>query len=75
MFIPLEMRRDLRDVTVPGADGRQVPLVASERTVFESTATYGRESPPRRLPVYHPPAKSGARKPATRPHDMGEFIF
>jgi len=52
MFIPLEMRRDLRDVTVPGADGRQVPLVASERTVFESTATYGRESPPRRLPVF-----------------------
>jgi len=52
MFIPLEMRLDLRDVTVPAADGRQVPLVASERTVFESTATYGRASPPRRLPLF-----------------------
>jgi len=46
MFVPLEMRRYLRDVTVLGADGREEPLVVSERTVFESTATYGRDAPP-----------------------------
>jgi hypothetical protein len=46
MFIPLEMRRHLRDVRVLDADGREVPLVLSERTLFESSATYGRETPP-----------------------------
>ncbi|MBE0594564.1 MAG: DUF4105 domain-containing protein, partial [Gemmatimonadales bacterium] len=46
MFIPLEMRRYVRDVMVPGADGREEPLVLSERTLFESTASYGRDTPP-----------------------------
>jgi hypothetical protein len=52
MFIPLEMRRHLRDVTVPGTDGRDEPLVVSERTVFESTASYGRDTPPNWLPAF-----------------------
>jgi hypothetical protein len=52
MFIPLEMRRSVRDLTVPGADGREEPLVISERTVFESTASYGRDAPPDWLPGF-----------------------
>lgn len=52
MFIPLEMRRSVRDITVPGADGREEPLVLSERTVFESTASYGRDTPPDWLPGF-----------------------
>ncbi len=52
MFVPLEMRRYLRDVTVLGADGREEPLVLSERTVFESTVSYGRDTPPNWLPAF-----------------------
>ena len=52
MFVPLEMRRYLRDVTVLGADGQEEPLVLSERTVFESTVSYGRDTPPNWLPAF-----------------------
>ena len=52
MFIPLEMREYLRDITVVGPDGREEPLVLSERTLFESSASYGREAPPRWLVVF-----------------------
>ena len=38
MFLPLALREHVRQVTVPGPDGTRVPLVASERTLFESTA-------------------------------------
>jgi hypothetical protein len=52
MFVPLEMRRYVRDVTVLGADGQEEPLVLSERTVFESTVSYGRDTPPNWLPAF-----------------------
>ena len=52
MFIPLEMHRYVRNLTVPGTDGHEEPLVISERTVFESTASYGRDTPPDWLPGF-----------------------
>jgi hypothetical protein len=52
MFLPMEMRRHLRGVTITGPDGRPVPLVASERTLFESTATPPPPIPPRWLARY-----------------------
>jgi hypothetical protein len=52
MFLPMEMRQHLRGVTVPGPDGRLVPLVASERTLFESTAAPPPPVPPRWLARY-----------------------
>ena len=52
MFLPMEMRQHLRSVQVPGPDGRLVPLVASERTVFQSTATPPPPIPPRWLARY-----------------------
>ncbi len=41
MFLPLALRVHLRNLTVPGPDGRPVPLVRSERTLFQSS-----EAPP-----------------------------
>ncbi len=52
MFIPLEMREHLRNITVIAADGSEAPLVLSERTLFESSMSYGREAPPNRLPAF-----------------------
>jgi Domain of unknown function (DUF4105) len=52
MFLPMEMREHLRGVTVPGADGRLLPLVASERTLFESSAVPPPPVPPRWLARY-----------------------
>jgi hypothetical protein len=52
MFLPMEMREHLRGVSIPGADGRLVPLVASERTLFESTAIPPPPIPPRWLARY-----------------------
>ena len=46
MFLPMALRDHVRQVTVPGADGKQVPLVASERTLFESTAPPPPDAPP-----------------------------
>lgn len=34
MFIPMRLRDYLRDVTVPGADGTTLPLVAEERVLY-----------------------------------------
>ena len=45
MFLPLALRERLREVTVPG-DGGAVPLVRSERTVYESDIYSYRETPP-----------------------------
>jgi hypothetical protein len=52
MFLPLSVREQLRHVTVPGTDGRPVPLVRSERTVYESDVHSFRESPPAWLPWF-----------------------
>jgi hypothetical protein len=52
MFLPMEMRQHLRGVTIPGPDGRPLPLVASEGTLFESTATQPPPVPPRWLARY-----------------------
>jgi hypothetical protein len=52
MFLPLKMREHVRRVTVPGPDGRPVPLVRSERTLFESSAPPPPEAPPSWLPWY-----------------------
>jgi multisubunit Na+/H+ antiporter MnhC subunit len=52
MFLPLAMRDHLRRITVPGNDGRQTPLVRSERTLFESSGTPPPDRPPFWLPVY-----------------------
>ncbi|HKU60250.1 MAG TPA: DUF4105 domain-containing protein [Gemmatimonadales bacterium] len=52
MFLPMEMREHLRGVSVPGPDGRPAPLVVSERTLFESTATPPPPVPPRWLARY-----------------------
>lgn len=52
MFIPLELQRHLRDVTVLGADGREAPLVLSERTIFQSSTDYGSDEPHNRTLVF-----------------------
>jgi uncharacterized protein DUF4105 len=52
MFLPLAMREHLRNVTVPGPGGREVPLVKSERTLFESTALPPPGQPPFWTPIY-----------------------
>ena len=52
MFLPLKLQEHVRGVTVPGPDGTPVPLVRSERTLFESTAPQPPDSPPRWIPWY-----------------------
>jgi hypothetical protein len=52
MFLPLALREHLRKVTVPGSDDGEVPLVRSERTLFESTGTPPPDRPPFWLPIY-----------------------
>jgi multisubunit Na+/H+ antiporter MnhC subunit len=52
MFLPLAMREHLRNITVTGSDGGQTPLVRSERTLFESSATSPPDRPPFWLPIY-----------------------
>jgi hypothetical protein len=52
MFLPLALRDHVRQVTVTGPDGSQVPLVASERTLFESTAPPPPGAPPSWLHWY-----------------------
>ncbi len=51
MFLPLALREHVRHVTVPTGAGER-PLVRSERTLFESTATAPPDRPPFWLPVY-----------------------
>jgi hypothetical protein len=48
MFLPLAMREHLRKLRVTSPDGRVVPLVRSERTLFESTEP----TPPARPPSW-----------------------
>ncbi len=52
MFLPLKMREHVRRVTVPGPGGTRVPLVRSERTLFESSEPPPPEAPPSWLPWY-----------------------
>jgi hypothetical protein len=46
MFLPLAMREWVRTVTVPGPNGGEVPLVRSERTLFQSTEPSPPDHPP-----------------------------
>ena len=52
MFLPLALREHLRKVTVAGPNGTTIPLVTSERTIFESTAAAPPDTPPNRLLGY-----------------------
>jgi hypothetical protein len=52
MFLPLALREHVRSVTVRGADGREVSLVRSERTLFESTEPDPPAKPPFWIPMY-----------------------
>jgi hypothetical protein len=52
MFLPLKLREWVRGVTVPGPDGRPVPLVRQERTIFESSAPAPPDAPPNWLGWY-----------------------
>ena len=52
MFLPLALRDHVRQVTVNGPDGAQVPLVTGERTLFESSASPPPETPPSWLHWY-----------------------
>jgi Domain of unknown function (DUF4105) len=47
MFLPLKLRKYLREGRVPDSTGMLVPLVRSERTLFESEAFPVPEVPPR----------------------------
>jgi hypothetical protein len=52
MFLPMALREHARQVTLPGPNGGTVPLVAGERTLFESTAPAPPAEPPSWLPWY-----------------------
>lgn len=46
MFLPVALRDHLRKVSLAGPNGTTIPLVRSERTIFESTAPPPPDSPP-----------------------------
>ena len=52
MFLPLALRIHLRKLTVTRPDGRVVPLVRSERTLFESSVPAPPPAPPSWLAGY-----------------------
>lgn len=52
MFLPLAMRAHFRKISVAGPDGRPVPLVKSERTLFQSTEPPPPPQPPSWIPFY-----------------------
>jgi hypothetical protein len=52
MFLPLALREHLRGITVPDGNGGEMPVVRSERTLFESTDTPPPDRPPFWLPIY-----------------------
>ncbi|NUO52975.1 MAG: DUF4105 domain-containing protein [Polyangiaceae bacterium] len=45
-FIPMELQKTLRKVTVPGADGKEISLVKNEKTILASHQTPPPENPP-----------------------------
>jgi hypothetical protein len=46
MFIPMKVRDRVREIRVPDDSGRLVPLVTSERVLFQAQRAPERESPP-----------------------------
>lgn len=46
MFIPMKVRDRVREIRVPDDSGRLVPLVTSERVLFQAQRTPERETPP-----------------------------
>lgn len=52
MFLPLALREHARRVMLPGPNGTTVPLVAGERTLFESSAAPPPAAPPAWMPWY-----------------------
>jgi hypothetical protein len=52
MFLPLKVQEYLRNVTVLASDGREVPLVSAEHTLYLSTAAPERDAPPFRVHWY-----------------------
>jgi uncharacterized protein DUF4105 len=52
MFLPVKVREHLRGVVITGPDGRPVPLVRSEQTLFQSTAAAPPEAPPNWVGAY-----------------------
>jgi Domain of unknown function (DUF4105) len=52
MFLPLALREHVRNITVTGPGGTQIPLVKSERTLVDSTEPVPPRAPPRWLPFY-----------------------
>jgi hypothetical protein len=52
MFLPLSMREHFRKLTVRLPDGREAPLVKSERTLFHSTEPMPPAGPPNWIPAY-----------------------
>jgi hypothetical protein len=46
MFIPMKVRDRVRELRVPDDSGRLVPLVLSERVLFQAQRTPERETPP-----------------------------
>jgi hypothetical protein len=51
-FVPMELREQLRRVTVPGPEGSRVPLIRSERTLFQAERTPLPTDAPDRIPAY-----------------------
>lgn len=51
-FVPMELMRHMRTVTVPGPDGRPVPLVADETTAFDADREPPPPDAPDRLAIY-----------------------
>jgi hypothetical protein len=52
MFLPLEVRDQIRKVVVPGNDGVLAPLVREERTIYESDVYSFETAPPKWTPWY-----------------------
>jgi hypothetical protein len=52
MFLPVPMSERLRSVTVAGPEGARIPLVRSERILFQATRAAERAAPPNYLPLF-----------------------
>ena len=52
MFLPVPMSAALRGVTIAGPNGTRIPIVRSERTLFEADRAPERSAPPNYLPLF-----------------------
>lgn len=52
MFIPMKLRDAIREIRLPDGRGGTVPLVRSERVLFQATREAEREAPPVRWPYF-----------------------